>query len=73
MSIFDTFSLVSKDSKGTTIQVTPEQMRAMIDKYFETNFPKDCDRSLMHFNNNEVKKNLFYDIQKQSNVKGGQQ
>jgi len=72
MSVYESLSLVFDDSHRAEIEVALDQMKAMIDKYFKTDFQDGCDYSILNFNTKEVKKKLFNDIQAHNKVKGEQ-
>jgi hypothetical protein len=50
------------DNTDELIFLEPSDVRNMIDHYFTKTYQQGCDYSIMHFNNDEIKKILFYDV-----------
>ena len=61
MCCYEMLSYAEKD-EGSLIALDTDEVRTMIDHYFTKQYKKTCDYSIVHFNDPEVKKVLYYDV-----------
>jgi hypothetical protein len=47
---------------GKYYDLDQDQVRDMIDQYFQTTFKQDCNYSLIHFNDDKIKINRFFEV-----------
>ena len=44
------------------VELSADEVRTMIDHYFNKTYQKSCDYSIVHFNDDEIKKVLYYEV-----------
>jgi len=44
------------------LKLSADDVRTMIDYYFSKEYQKGCDYSIVHFNNHEIKRTLYYEL-----------